>query len=1316
MIVDQCSFGLNDRYEDGVLGVSPGITPGDLSLISLYALIPFKHEYYPGIITVFPLENNRVAVMQAFEGKDHVDRSCPFHHVLVFTRQQFCDIGANPFALMRAGVLQKPEAGRAGISDGLTINVQQIKHHASSVFTATESFSKEVLQCLFCGLLNQAIRTYAFLDAESWLKRERLLEFALLSIPVQLRVDLHFSTGIFNPQEKKQGLWSGGLYLVPAGLSSFGVDSTEAYFEVALGGVRKATRLQSGPEAAVLSDVLERGWDGVSFARFAESYGVENLAACVCKFEAMHEIFNCQRLSEFLRHYDDIAQLHDHDFIQTNKKQLGIKLGALLESCDAQQCSSKTLQIFIRLVSESDYLQLLQSLAFSGTQTKFWLALNEACDVYPLHGDKNSVACWIAENINAIINNLFRGERFQVQALCKIFANYSSIFQLSFDTLLKLTEYQGFDDLWISQNLTAFRENSDIQYEPDPDLVQFWNRLEKCYPETLKRDHEHFIQHYIPSVCQNFVADCGTGETQAELDFSELCSFAAGYRKLNIYSALSRWLAGFLCSDDFSKLELPAKAFFEVVGQHGSLQVVLSGVLDEVTGFEKSPRMFSLLYEYAGRVTPPNIKSVFESFLRQNTAPFTTIITTLLHESSDRTSVLALWFAWCHNRRAYDDFKKSLLLCDDAEMLAEGIQKLISVRGVDAEVINALVQKYRVSAEGQYRPGQPLLKFWNSLDNLYPECFQSDYRDFLEKYVPKICLELYSGSEVQHKPAAERFKELINFEHTSDTSLVVRRVVEFLWKDVLAGDLTKFDASTGMFFKIIGDTGYFDSFFAIFCEKIAKKDKTPAALKVLFNYAGDHCKNLWFELFSHMSSHNFTKVVCDCISVSEKSGFLLTAWYRWCESYNDDKSFCFVLEHSKDDGAVLSTFGELTAKENSQFIRHVKSTVRASNSLPLINILDKHTQKPDVAVGLDDKPFPVPYSAIEASGALNVRHTKESGGGHRRVAPDVSTRPKQTIIETGCRTSSIAQDAPMHADSERQESHDRKDSRHCQGRPHEQRSWWKKIFWPFRMRPVTDHSDVNSGRAKHGSLTGVVSPAAEKRDRRRYTKAVTRKGSTPRKTAEKFVLRTLIAVVLCVLSLLVYRRLQSLGKVEANNIQKVTDANEIKSPDGRHNQQDAASVHGLTVQSVLDKTNALLQERGGISTNINGSAGNQTDADAEMLSVSATNSEEKTMDKKEKEQPPDAFQRELEPFVGVAHSARLKKEWYITTVAELLFREARTNDFLVAALQMEKKQSDSILAEIKNCIGEEQYEKCMKTTPGGKLGAIFTPENPEEGK
>jgi hypothetical protein len=187
--VEQCVRGL-DRYGDaGFLGRSAGVRDIDLRIIARHAQLPVIRPSFDHFVCVFPLVDERVGVMVTFPDSDRVGRMWSYNHVLILSREDYLDIGANPFLL--EGLAEKRREVREELP---------VLSFVPPPYEPSPNWGKwppEVWEVLISAAFSDE-RSYILLPAQD----DDLAEAVMSCLPPKDRLDFYCSTFLTHPGEK----------------------------------------------------------------------------------------------------------------------------------------------------------------------------------------------------------------------------------------------------------------------------------------------------------------------------------------------------------------------------------------------------------------------------------------------------------------------------------------------------------------------------------------------------------------------------------------------------------------------------------------------------------------------------------------------------------------------------------------------------------------------------------------------------------------------------------------------------------------------------------------------------------------------------------------------------------------------------------------------------------------------------------------------------------------------------------------------------------------------------------------------------------
>jgi hypothetical protein len=191
--VEQCVRGL-DRYGDaGFLGRSAGVRDIDLRMIARHSQLPVIRPNYDHSLCVFPLVEERVAVMVTFPDSDRVGRMWSYNHVLLLSRRDYLKVGANPFLL--EGMVQKQQEVEGELP---VLSFTAPPYEPSPDWGR---FSPEVWRVLIASAFSRQ-RSYVLLSERD----DDLAEAVLSCLPPADRSRFYFSTCLMHPEEKSADL------------------------------------------------------------------------------------------------------------------------------------------------------------------------------------------------------------------------------------------------------------------------------------------------------------------------------------------------------------------------------------------------------------------------------------------------------------------------------------------------------------------------------------------------------------------------------------------------------------------------------------------------------------------------------------------------------------------------------------------------------------------------------------------------------------------------------------------------------------------------------------------------------------------------------------------------------------------------------------------------------------------------------------------------------------------------------------------------------------------------------------------------------
>lgn len=281
MKIEQCFHGIDKKGDTGFISWSSGITDSDLWVIGSMVRMPELQVPFNNTFTVYPLDGNRVAAQVMFEDKDQIGRRWPFCHVLVFNLQDYCKIGANPFACARAGMFQKKAEIEGDIRP---LNLDSFQHINSQ--PCLELMSPTLWEALLNALFTPE-RTYAFLDPDCFEKRNQVMETMLCILPPKWRAEFAFCTALWTPREKSQEIIdnpnvsclreSASYYqtyfnIVSSELTQFFVPEQQGYLEIS-GDKCKIYDFQMKEEAGYFRKWIQQGEDPDEWILYLEQLG-----------------------------------------------------------------------------------------------------------------------------------------------------------------------------------------------------------------------------------------------------------------------------------------------------------------------------------------------------------------------------------------------------------------------------------------------------------------------------------------------------------------------------------------------------------------------------------------------------------------------------------------------------------------------------------------------------------------------------------------------------------------------------------------------------------------------------------------------------------------------------------------------------------------------------------------------------------------------------------------------------------------------------------------------------------------------------------
>ncbi len=250
MKIEQCFHGLDKRGGDGFIASSSGFSKADLWVIGNMVRMPQLDGDFDGTLSVYMLDKKRIAVQYMSEDADQSGRKWHFAHILRFYKKDYEQLKANPFVLLRSGLLKRETdyERHAPIIDWAMDSPLEFE-------TCWEILNGESWESLLNAFLAPK-RAYAFLDSNVFDKRNILMETLLSAIPLYLRSRSSFTTSLWSPEEKSEknlqashvslqedaSFYCMGFNLVVSDLESFRVPDGHGYVEI-------------GPQKNEISDI-----------------------------------------------------------------------------------------------------------------------------------------------------------------------------------------------------------------------------------------------------------------------------------------------------------------------------------------------------------------------------------------------------------------------------------------------------------------------------------------------------------------------------------------------------------------------------------------------------------------------------------------------------------------------------------------------------------------------------------------------------------------------------------------------------------------------------------------------------------------------------------------------------------------------------------------------------------------------------------------------------------------------------------------------------------------------------------------------------